>query len=65
MLTDDEEKFNESNKNKNRSLIQPIGCTYRFVWQDAEHLTKEVTESLNHNFVKDYTDFYSDLFEIE
>ena len=65
LLTDDEEKFNESNKNKNRSLIQPIGCTYRFVWQDAEHLTKEVTESLNYNFVKDYTDFYSDAFEIE
>ena len=65
LLKDDEEKFNESNKNKNRSLIQPIGCTYRFVWQDAEHLTKEVTESLNYNFVKDYTDFYSDVFEIE
>ena len=65
LLTDDEEKFNESNKNKNRSLIQPIGCTYRFVWQDAEHLTKEVTESLNHNLVQDYTDFYSDAFEIE
>ena len=62
MLKKHEKKYNESNK---KTLIQPVGCLYHFNWYEAEDVTDEFIKFLNSNFIKDFTDYYSDIFEFE
>lgn len=65
LLTEEEKKQNEKNKQENKTLLQPIGCGNRFDWNTAEDVTKEVIEILGSDLGKNFTDFYSDVLEIK
>ena len=65
LLTEEEKKQNEKNKQENKTLLQPIGCGNRFDWNTAEDVTKQVIEILGSDLGKNFTDFYSDVLEIK
>ena len=65
LLKEEEKKQNEKLKKENKVEIQPIGCTNHFTWYVAEDVAQEVIDLLNNNLLNDFTDYYSDVFEIE
>jgi len=65
LLKKHEKEHNEFNEKHKKALIQPVGCIYTFNWNIAEDVTDEFIKFLNCNFIKDFTDYYSDIFEIE
>ena len=65
LLTEDEKKENEKKKTENKMLLQPIGCGHFFDWKEATDVTKEIVEKLGSDLGKNFTDFYSDVFEIK
>ena len=64
LLKKEEKERNKQIEKENKSLIKPIGCTCHFTWYIAEDVTQEVIDLFNNNLVKDFTDYYSDAFEI-
>ena len=64
LLKKEEKERNKQIEKENKSLIKPIGCTFHFYWYEVEDVTKEVIDLLNNNLINDYTDYYSDAFEI-
>ena len=49
----------------NKAKIQPVGGLFSFIWYEAEDVTKEVIDLFDKNLYNDFTDYYSDVFEIE
>jgi hypothetical protein len=68
LLNEEEKKKNEfleKNNKNNKTKIQPVGCLFHFNWYLAEDVTKNVIDAINNNLYNDFTDYYSDVFEIE
>ena len=65
LLTEDEKKENEKKRIQNKILLQPIGCGERFDWNTANDVTDTVIEILGSDLRHNFTDYYSDVFEIK
>lgn len=65
LLSEEEKKRNEFLEMNNKSKIKPVGCLFRFIWYEAEDVTKEAIDLFDKNLYNDFTDYYSDVFEIE
>ena len=65
LLKAEEKKFNELKERNDKALIQPIGCANRLYWNELEDVTSEIIKKFEDSLLKNYTEFYSDVFEIE